>query len=167
MAETKTRRPRAPKPEGVDELQKSLAIIRGPIDPPIGKGAFEFPRFGFYRKTKKKPCAWGEKEKPFPKGRVELDIVTDRDAADLGVKPGPALRLCLEGNAPAPIINVESPIEAMKIGMEFRDCVVADSKDKKACALDTLKRFRGLNPDQVKFAGVPKRRRSRAKKATE
>lgn len=163
-AAPKPKRARAPRPEGTDELQKGLAIIRGPIDPPIGKGAFEFPQFGFYRKTKKKPCAWGEKNKPFPLGRVELDIVTDRDAADLGVKPGPALRLCIEGNAPAPIISVDSPVEAMKIGTDFRDCAVGGT-DKKTCALDTLKRLRGLAPNQVKFAGAPKRRRS--KKASE
>ena len=160
-AEPKPKRARAPKPEGVEALQKSLSTIQGPIDPPMGSGAFEFPQFGFYRKTKKKPCAWGEKNKPFPTGRVELDIVTDRDAADLGVKPGPALRLCIGPNEAAPIVNVDKPTDAMEIGQLFRDCVVNEGKDQTSCALRTLKDKLGLSANQVKFAGAPKRRRSK------
>ena len=161
-AAEKPKRKRAPKAAGTEELQKNLALFQDrPLVTKMGSGADVFPAFGFYRKTKKKPCAWGEKNKPFPTGRVELDIVTNRDAAALGVKPGPALRLCLEGNEEAPIVNVDTPEEALKIGADFRDCVVGGTTDKKACALDTLKRMRGLSPAQVKFAGAPKRSRSK------
>jgi hypothetical protein len=166
-AAEKPKRKRAPKAAGTEELQKNLALFQDrPLVTKMGSGADVFPDFGFYRKTKKKPCAWGEKNKPFPTGRVELDIVTNRDAAALGVKPGPALRLCLEGNEEAPIVNVDTPEEALKIGANFRDCVVGgkankDKQEKKACALKTLKDTRGLSPKQVKFAGAPKRSRSK------
>lgn len=131
---------------------------RGPL-----KGAFEFPQFGYYRKTKKKPCAWNEKDKPFPTGRVELDVVTGRDAEAVGVRAGPALRLCIRENEVAPIVPVDSPDEAQAIGAAYRDCVVAGN-DKKACALDKLEKFRGIKPDAVHFGAAPRRRRRKAKR---
>jgi len=155
MAEKKERRK---PPVGVEELQQNLSRIRGKVVTKMSRsGGFEFPKFGFYRKTTKKPCAWNEKDKPFPVGRVELDIVTDRDAKAVGVRAGPALRLCIKENTPAPIIPVDSPDEAQKIGTEFRDCVVGGG-DRKECALEKLEKFRGIKPADVRFAGMRRKK---------
>ncbi len=162
------RKPRAPAPEGIEALQRNLSLIKGSlVIKQSGSKEFDFPEFGFFRKTKKTPCAWGKvkgKEKPVPPGRVELDIVTGRDAERLGVKSGPALRLCLDKNTVAPIVSVASPEEAREIGAAFRDCVIKNgtgASEKKTCALDTLRKMRGISEESVRFAGVRKTARRR------
>ena len=129
----------------------SVEAIRGQIPKRGSFKDFRFDEFGYFRKSKKTPCAWQEKDKPFPKGRTELDIVSNEAAEELGVRPGPALRLCYEKNRPAPIISVDDPYTAQEIAADFRDCVVNGEGDTRSCAARTLERKRPGQP--IKIAG--------------
>jgi hypothetical protein len=124
------------------------------------KQKFEYPQFGYYRKSKAKPCAY-VKGKPLPPGHLELVMVPDRDAPELGVPAGPALRICLGQEKPGPIISVKDPIEAKAIGDAYKKCAVGEGKDKEACA---AKVFGNARPNQpIHIAAAPKRRRRKAK----
>lgn len=115
-------------------------------------GPYQFDEFGYYRKSKKVSCSWGFK-KPFPKGKTELDIVDDTRAAELGVKPGPLLRLCFEEGKPGAMIPVKTPQEARELAAKFRDCVVGGG-NKKKCAVKTA-------GDPLHLGGYRNPRRSR------
>lgn len=129
---------------------------------------FVFPKYGFYRKTDKPPCEWkiqykkgGGKTggKPMHRGRVELAMITNEEAGKLGVRPGPAVRLCVTANKPAPIVSVSDPGDALKIAEAFRDCVADKRKSVKQCGLTTIAKARGIPDTQVQIAGLGIRRR--------
>lgn len=121
------------------------------------KQKYAFDEFGYYRKTSKKPCQWMG-TKPMHKGRVELDVISERDAEKLGVPAGPAIRLCIKPNEAAPFISVKDPEEALRIATAFRDCAVAGG-DVRKCGIDTVSRMRGVRAEDVRFAGNKKRTR--------
>lgn len=154
---------RKKKAEGEESAPKKsqapapdLSLITGRViseraEKATEKKRLDFDEYGYYRKTKKKPCEWAQKDKEFPAGRTELEIVSDRDAKSLGVPAGPALRLCINKNEKAPIIHVRDPEEAREIGTLFRNCVMSGGKDKMACAADVLGKKRPGEP--VHLAG--------------
>jgi hypothetical protein len=132
-----------------------ISAITGDVQSKLSaeRGDFVFGTFGFYRKTKKKPCAW-DGAKPMHRGRVELEIVSNESAAELGVKPGPAIRLCIKPNQPAPIVSVSDPVEALAIATKFRDCAVKKKSDPRACGINTIAKARKIPAAKVRIAGL-------------
>ncbi len=126
---------------------------------------FVFPEYGFLRKADKPPCEWkiqykkgGGKTggKPMHKGRVELAMITNEDSEKMGLPPGPAVRLCVTANKPAPIVSVADPGDALKIAAGFRDCAkkAKTSKGVKQCGLEAIAQARGIPEASVKIAGL-------------
>lgn len=132
------------------DIESIISGVSGKITNRLEKAPrFSFPEYGFRIKTgMKKPCEWDYDRAP-PKARIEFETVTDDGAAKLGVKPGPALRLCFGVDQPGVLVNVSTPKEAVEIGKNFRDCSSGE-KSAKSCALDTAKDLK-LN---YKIAGV-------------
>lgn len=101
---------------------------------------FSFPNFGYFRKTAKRPCLL-DPGKKLQSGRVELDIITNEESKLTGIRSGPVLRLCVEGNAPGPTLPVVTPYDAQKIADKFAECAEKGSKSRDQCGIDTFKQF--------------------------
>lgn len=101
---------------------------------------FSFPNFGYFRKTAKRPCLL-DVGKKLQSGRVELDIVTNEESKLTGIRSGPVLRLCVEGNQPGPTLPVVTPYDARKIADKFSECAESGSKSRDQCGIDTFKAF--------------------------
>lgn len=119
-----------------------VSVIKGSIKQTIMENKpFSFDEYGYHRKSgEKKPCSWvvnKKTPKPFPSGRVELEIVTNDKAERLGLSPGPAVRLCYGKDQPSPLVSVKNPKDALKIASKFRDCAVGGT-DKETCAIEAL-----------------------------
>lgn len=125
----------------VAQMRSVLDEVTGPMNTPlVAKKENFFPKFGFHRKSgEKKPCAWMFPGKPWPGYRVELEMVTDKKSAKLGIKSGPAVRLCFGEDEPGPLVSVSSPEDAIKIGRNFLDCIEKDGESAKACAFEKTK----------------------------
>lgn len=136
-----------------------VSVVKGSITQTIlPNKPYSFDEFGYYRKSgEKKPCSWvvnKKNPKPFPVGRVELEMVTNEKAAKLGIPNGPALRLCYGKDEASPVVSVKTPDEALKIAKQFRDCAVKGD-DKRTCAV------KALGTENLTIAGLRRKRRSR------
>lgn len=144
------------------KLQAAKDSLRLLVEKRTGE-KFVFPEYGFLRKADKPPCEWkiqykkgGGKSggKPMHKGRVELAIITDEQSPKIGLPPGPAVRLCITANKPAPIVSVSDPGDALKIAAKFRDCATKTKKSPKQCGLEAIAEARGIPEASVKIAGL-------------
>lgn len=113
-----------------------------PIEDVLAKRSrYSFDQYGYHRKSgEKQPCSWvvnKKNPKPFPTGRVELEMVTNDKAARLDLPVGPAIRLCYGKDQPSPLVSVKRPQDALKIAQSFRDCAVKGT-DKETCAIEAL-----------------------------
>jgi hypothetical protein len=125
------------------------------------KGQFQYDQFGYYRKSKKKPCGYVPGKTP-PLGHMELEMVSNRDAESMGIPAGPALRLCIRQSEPGPIVHVRDPEEAKRIGDAYKACLTGEGKDKESCAVGVLKKAR---PGQdIHLAGVRKKTTRKARR---
>jgi hypothetical protein len=122
----------------------SVKIVKGEFKPvdeaQEAKDGFSFPGFGYYRKTAKKPCML-DVGKKIQSGRVELDMLTNEESRLTGIRSGPVLRLCVEGNSPGPTLPVNTPFDAQKIAEKFAACAEKGDKSRDQCGIDTFKTF--------------------------
>lgn len=79
------------------------------------------------------------------KGKSELVFAGEEDAARLGVKPGPAVRLCTgekaRGKPRGHLVHVENVCQASAVASRWAKCAMkATSKEKlEACAREALR----------------------------
>ena len=123
-------------------LVENLKKIHGSLSSKLSNlTSYSWDKYGYHRKSgEKKPCSWvvnKKNPKPFPVGRVELEMVTNDKAERLGLKIGPAIRLCYGKDQASPVVSVKTPQEALKIAQDFRDCAIKGT-DKETCAVDAL-----------------------------
>lgn len=156
----------------------SVKDVRGGFKPykreTASEKKFSFPGFGYYRKTPKRPCML-DVGKTLQTGRTELDIITNEESRITRIRAGPVLRLCVEGNEPAPTIPVVTPYDAQEISEKFRECNVTGKKSRQQCAVDTIEYFRPGKPVWVtggevraqRKAAVESRKEAAAVKKTE
>lgn len=148
-------RRRAADASGAPDVSAIKGTIRQTILP---NKPFSFDEFGYHRKSgEKRPCSWvvnKKNPKPFPNGRVELEMVTNEKSARLGIPAGPALRLCYGKDEASPVVSVKNPADALRIAKKFRDCAVLGD-DKKECAV------KALGTENLTIAGLRRKRRSR------
>lgn len=146
-------------------LIKSLSKIQGTLTSKLANlPKYSWDKFGYHRKSgEKQPCSWvinKKKPKPFPVGRVELEVVTNDKAERLGLPVGPAIRLCYGKDQPSPLVSVKDPVKALKIAKDFRDCAVKGD-DKEKCAIEALNAGSAKN---LTIAGLRRRKNRKARR---
>ena len=72
--------------------------------------------------------------KPIRAGKMEIDFISPAQAAQLGTRPGPNLRLCARDDKKGYLVPVATPDDAVKLARDFGDCVKNKKANMPGCA---------------------------------